>query len=130
MFVPTNDTLKLANGIIGHAQLFGIILCLSPNCYIIYPVGPVYYCPGHLYNTISSGSLKFYVGFQKFTYEPIEHCDFVDTQVRSWRSPSQNQNNPDYLQIEIYKSKPSKRQFYCCPNCIFTFKTKYLLDYS
>ena len=45
MFVPTNATVKLANGITGHAQGIGIILCLFPNCSIIYPVGPVYYCP-------------------------------------------------------------------------------------
>ena len=54
---------KLANGNMGHAQKIGIILCCFPNCSIIYPVGPVYYCPGHPSNTISSGALKFYIGF-------------------------------------------------------------------
>ena len=47
----------------GHVQGIGIILCQFPNYLIIYPVGPVYYCPGHPSNTISSGSLKFYIGF-------------------------------------------------------------------
>ena len=63
MFVPTKATVKLANGNTGHAQGIGIILCRFPNCSIIYPVGPVYYCPGHPSKTISSGALKFYIGF-------------------------------------------------------------------
>ena len=63
MFSLTKATLKLANGNTGHAQGIGIILCRFPNCSIIYPVGPVYYCPGHPSNTISSGALKFYIGF-------------------------------------------------------------------
>ena len=87
MFVPTNDTVTLANGSIGHAQGIGIILCHFPNCSIIHPVGPVYYCPGHPSNTISSGDLKFYIRFKKVTSEPLEHCDFVDPQGHSWRSP-------------------------------------------
>ena len=71
MFVPTKATVKLANGNMGHAQGIGIILCCSPNCSIIYPVGPVYYCPGHPSNTISSGALKFYIGSKKVTSEPL-----------------------------------------------------------
>ena len=63
MFVPTKATLKLANGITGHAQVIRIILCCFTNCLIIYPVGPVYYFPVHPPNTISSGDLKCYVGF-------------------------------------------------------------------
>ena len=51
MFVPTKDTVKLSNGNTGHSQGIGIILCHFPNCSIIYPVGPVYYCPGHPSNT-------------------------------------------------------------------------------
>ena len=47
----------------GHAQWIGIILCRFPNCSIIYPVGPIYYCPGHPFNTISTGDLKFHIGF-------------------------------------------------------------------
>ena len=31
----------------GHTQGIGIILFHFPNCFIIYPVVPVYYCPGH-----------------------------------------------------------------------------------
>ena len=50
-------------------------------------VGPVYYCLGNPYNTISSGDLKFYVDFEEVTYKPIEHYDFVDPQGCSWMSP-------------------------------------------
>ena len=64
MFVPTKATSKLANVNTGHAQGIGIILCCFKNCYIIYPVAPVYYFPGHTYKTISSGDLIFYFGFQ------------------------------------------------------------------
>ena len=99
MFVPTKATVKLVNGNTGHAQGIGIILCCFPNCLIIYPVGPVYYCTGHPSNTISSGALKFYIGFKKVTSEPLEHCDFVDPQDRSWRSPYQTRKNLDYLQL-------------------------------
>ena len=67
----------------GHAQGIGIILCRFTNCSIIYPVGPVYYCPGQTSNTISSGALKFYIGFKKVTSETLEHCDFVESQSRS-----------------------------------------------
>ena len=87
MFVPTKATVKLANGNTGHAQGIGIILYCFTNCLIIYPAGTVYYCTGHPSNTISSGALKFYIGFKKVTSEPLEHCDFVDPQDRSWRSP-------------------------------------------
>ena len=87
MFVPTKATLKLANGNMVHAQVIVIIFFLFPNCPIIYPVGSVYYCPSHPSNTISSGALEFYVGFQKFASENFEHCEFVETQGRSWRSP-------------------------------------------
>ena len=62
MFVPTKDTAKLANVNTGHARGIGIILCLFPNCYILYQVVPAYYFPGQHFNTISSGDLKFYVG--------------------------------------------------------------------
>ena len=65
MLVPTNSTVKLAHGNTRYAQGIGIILCCFPNCMIIYPVAPVYYFPGHPFNTISSGSLKFYIGFLK-----------------------------------------------------------------
>ena len=87
MFVPTKATVKLSNVNTVHAQVIGIILCLFTNYFIIYPVGSVYYCPGHPFDTISSGALKFYVGFQKVTYEPLEHCDFVDPQGRYWIPP-------------------------------------------
>ena len=87
MLVPTKATVKLANGNTGHDQVIGIVLCRFPNFSIIYPVGPVYYCPGHPSNTISSGVLKFYICFKKVTSETLEHCDFVDPHGRSWISP-------------------------------------------
>ena len=86
-----------------HDQGIGIILCIFPKCSIIYPVGLVYYFPGHPYNTISSGALKFYVGFQQVTFEPLEHCDFVDPQGHSWRSPWHTGNNLDCIQIKTAK---------------------------
>ena len=110
MFVPTKATVKLSNGNTGHAQGIGIILCRFPNCSIIYPVGPVYYCPGHPSNTISSGALKFYIGFKKVTFEPLEHCDLVDPQGSSWRLPYQTRNNLDYLQLEIVKINPHREK--------------------
>ena len=83
-------------------------LCRFPNFSIIYPVGPVYYCPGQPSNTISSGALKFYIGFKKVTSEPLEHCDFVDPQGNYWRSPYQTRNNLDHLQLEIVKINPHR----------------------
>ena len=59
----------------------------------------VYYCPGHPSKSISSGEIKFYVGSKNVTYEPLEHCDFVDPQSSYWILPYQTQNNIDYLQI-------------------------------
>ena len=89
MFVPAKDIVKLANGNTRHAHVIGIILCRFTNFSIIYTVRPVYYCPGNTSNTISSDALKFYVGYQKVTSEPLEHCDFVYPQGHSWRSPYQ-----------------------------------------
>ena len=108
MSVPTKATVKLANGNTGHDQLIGIILCCFPNCSVVYPVVIVYYFPSHPPNTISSGSLKFYVVFQKVTSTPFEHCEFVDPQGRYWRSPYQTQTNLDYLQIKIFKVNPHR----------------------
>ena len=130
MFVPTKATAKPAHGNTGHEQVIGIILCCSPNCPIIYPVGQVYYCTGHPSNTIKSGSLKLYVGSQKVTSEPLEHYKFVDLQGRSWRSTYQAKKNPLPSSNIIFQSQPSKIQEYCCTNCICTFKTKSLSDYS
>ena len=91
--------MKLANGNTGHAQGIRIILCNFPNFSIIYPAGEFYCFSGHPSNNISSSPLKFYVGFQKVTSEPLEHCDFVDRQGCSWRSPYQNQKNLNYMKI-------------------------------
>ena len=97
MFSPTKATVKMANGNTGHTQVIGIILRRFTNWYIIYPVGTVYYFPGHTFNTISLGTLNFYVVFKKVTSETLEYCDFVDPKDRSWRSPNQTQNSLDYL---------------------------------
>ena len=99
-----------------HSQVIGITLCHFTNCSIIYPVCPVYYFPVHPSNTISSGTLKFYVGFQKVTSEPLENCEFVDPQGCSWISPYQTQNIFDYLQIEIFKVKPQIYRNIVVPN--------------
>ena len=97
MFLPTKADVKLANGIMGNSQVIGIILYHYPNWPNIYPVGTVYYCPGYPSNTTSSGALKCYVIFQKFTYEPLGNCDFVEPQGHSWISLNQNRNNLDYI---------------------------------
>ena len=128
MFVPTKDTVKLAYENTGHAQVIGIILCLFPNCLIIYPVGPVCYFPGHPSNTISSGALKFYIGFKKVKSEPLEHCDFVDPQGSYWRSPYQNRNHLDYLQIEITRINPHRDKNIAVPTvCGISKQTPYQL---
>ena len=85
IFVPTKATVKLANGKTGHDQGIGIILFRFPNCLILYPGVRLYYCPGHPSNTVSSGALKFYVGFFKVTSETLEYFDFIDPQGYSWR---------------------------------------------
>ena len=126
IFVPTKATVILANGNMEHAQVIGIILYHFPNCSITYPVGAVYYCPGHPYNTISSGALKFYIGFKKVTSEPIEHCDFVDPQGRSWRSPHKTHNNIDYLQLEIVKINPPRDKNIFVPTVYRLSKIIYL----
>ena len=85
MFFPTKSGVKLDNGNTGHAQVIEIILCHFTNFPIIYPVVPVYYCPGNPYNTISLGDIKCYLGFQNITYKHLECCDFVYPQGISWR---------------------------------------------
>ena len=92
-------------------------------------MGPVYYCPGHPSNTISLGAPKFYVCSQKDTSEPLEHCDFVYPQGTYWRSPYHTQNNVDYLQIEIVKSKPQENRNIVVPT-VRDLPRKILSDYS
>ena len=86
IFVSAKATVKFSTGNTGHAQGIGIILCRFPNCSIIYSVVPIYYFPGHPSINISSGALKYYVGFKKFTYERLEQCEFIDPQDCSWGS--------------------------------------------
>ena len=54
------------------------------------------------------GDLKLYIGFKKVTSEPLEHCDFVDSQGRSWISPYQTRNNLDYIQLEVVQINPHR----------------------
>ena len=84
-FVTTKATVKLDDVNTGHAQGIGVIIYCFPNRYIIYPVVLFYYYPGRPSNTITSGALKFYVGFQNIKSEP--HFDFVYPQGRSWILP-------------------------------------------
>ena len=63
MFFPTKATVKISNRNTGHAKGIGVILCRFPNYLIIYPAGSVYYFLGYPSNTLSSGALKFYIGF-------------------------------------------------------------------
>ena len=99
MSVPSQAKVKLDNENMGHAQVIGVILCHFRNCPIIYPVGPVYLCTGHPSSTISLGSLKFYVGFQKVISENLEHCDFVGPRGSSLESPYRTKKNLNYIQI-------------------------------
>ena len=115
MFIPSKANVKLANGNMGHARVIGIILCCFPNCPIIYPVVPVYYCPFHPSNTISLVALKCSVCFEKFIFEPLEHCDFIYPLYHYWISPYNTRNNLDYFQIEIVKVIPQGNKYILFP---------------
>ena len=130
MFVSTKVTLKLANGNTGHDQVIAIILCPFSNCSIIYPVGPVYYCPGHPSKTVSSGALKFYIGLKKghiWTSWILWLCwpsrSFLEITLpdlqQYWPSSTRN-----------FQDQSSQIQESCCPNCLLTFKTNSLSTYS
>ena len=69
---------------------------------------PDYYCPCNPSNTISSGKLKFYFGFEEVKSETPEHCDFVEPKGCSWRPPYQTQKNLDLIQIETVKVNPHR----------------------
>ena len=101
MFVSTSATVKLANRNTVHSQGIGVILCQFTIFSIIYPVEPVYYFSCHTPNTISPGSIKFYVGLKNIGSEPLKHSDFVHPQGCYWRSRYHTQNNLDCLQIKI-----------------------------
>ena len=88
---------------------------------------PVYYCPGHPSNTISSGALKLYVGFQKVMPDPLEHCYFVDPQGRSWRSTYQTYKKLNYLQIENFKVNLHRNRNIFVP-AVCAFKKKIYLS--
>ena len=115
MFVPTQTNTKLDNGNRGYVKGIGIILCYFPNWPIIYPVGPVYWCPGHLYSTISLVALKNYLGFKNFTPEPLKYCDLVDPQGHYWNPPYSTCNNLDCLQIEFVKLNSTRNKYNMVP---------------
>ena len=110
MFVPTKDTMKIANGNIVQSKGIGMIYWHFTNCSIIYPVGPVYYCPRHSPNTISPVALNVYVGSQKVASEPLEYCDFFDLHGCSWVSHEHTHNNLYYLQIYLVKVNPQRNR--------------------
>ena len=126
MLIPTKATVKLDHGNMKHSQVIGIILCCFPNCPIIYVAGSFYYLPGHSSNKISSGDLNCFVGSPKVTSKPLGHCNFVDAQGCSWRLPYQNENNIDYLQIEIFRVNTHiNRNIVVTAVCAF-IRTEYL----
>ena len=88
----------------------GLFYVIFQNFPIIYPVVPVYYLPGHPSNTISQGDLKMFIGFQKVTSEPLEHCNFMHLQSCSWRRPYRAQKILDYLHIEVVRVNPTRNK--------------------
>ena len=81
MFVPTKSTVKFSNGNTGCTQGIGFIICRLPTFSIIYTVVPFCYFPVHPPNTISSGALKFYVGFQKVASEILNIFTLLNLNV-------------------------------------------------
>ena len=67
--------------------------------------------------------------FQKITSEPLENCDFVDSQYHSWISPYKTRNNLDYLQIENVKVNPQRNRSIVVPTLYSFSKTESLSDY-
>ena len=91
MSIPIKATEIWANVNMVHSQGIGVCLRHFPKFPIVYPVGPVYYCTRHPYNTIL-GDLKFYVGFQKITSKPLEHCEFFTLKVILGDHPTGQKN--------------------------------------
>ena len=110
MLVQTEANAGLDDGNMVHARVIEIIFCIFLTYPIIYQLGTVYYCTNHPSNTISSLTLKCYVGFQKVTSEPLEHSDFVYHQGHTCIPPYKNRQNLDYLQIEIIKVNPLRNK--------------------
>ena len=130
MFFSTKSTVKLANGNTGHDKVIGAILCHFPNWSIIYPLEPVYYFPCDPSNTISSCALKFYVGFQRITSEPLEHFLIIWPSILLLEITP-----PDSKQYRLssninLQSQPSKKKEYFGPNCMCYIKTESISAYS
>ena len=77
MFLSTKATLKLANGNTGHAQGIEVILCRFPKCSIIYPVVPVYYCPGHLTTPYHKVLSNFMLVFKRLRLNLLNILNFL-----------------------------------------------------
>ena len=89
------------------------------------------YFPDQPSNTISLGTLKICVGSKNVTSKSIEHCDFFDTQGRSWRSPYQTHNNIDYIQLKIVNINPHRDKNVVVPTiCGISKQTPYQLIYQ
>ena len=107
-FFLTKATIKIDNGNTVHSQDIRKFLYSFPNCSIICTGGPVYYFPGHPSNTISSVSLKFYVGFQKVVSDPLEYCDFVGPQGCSLISPIRLKTINSLFKYKFAKINPQR----------------------
>ena len=104
MFLPTKATVKLYNRNTGNTQLIGVILYLFPKFSILYPVGPVYYCPGHPYNIISSGALHFYVGFKRFRLKLLNILTLLNLKVIIGYQPTRLKKIFTILKYKLSKS--------------------------
>ena len=60
--------------------------------------------------------LKCYVGFNKFTYEPLENCYFVDPKYFSWRSTYRTQKIWTIFKLRLSKLIPTKKKYFGANN--------------
>ena len=129
MFVTTKAIVKLANENTGHAKIIGIVLCHFTNSSIIYPVGLVYYFPGHPYNTISSGSLKCYVFFQRLHLNPLNILTLFTLEVIIGYHYAVLKTIPTIFKSKKFKVNPQRdRNILVLTLC--SLKKKSLSDYS
>ena len=78
-----------------YAAFLNVLLCIQSDQFIIFQV-----ILPTIYHQVPS---SFIFVLKYVTSETLEHCDFVDSQLRSWGSPHQTRNNLNYLQLEIFK---------------------------
>ena len=110
MFVSTKSTMEPANGYTVHAQGIGIILCHFPNCFIICTVLPVYYCTYHPFNTISSGALKFHVGFKKFLLNLLNIVTLSTLKVVLGDQPTRLKTILTIFKCKLVKINPKRNR--------------------